>query len=118
MPGASGFAGDSAAAAFLPLRALAGVLGFLGEGDLALAALAPFRVALGLAGLAAASATSGVFGFAGEAAAFFPPLRVLAGVLALAVGGGVQDVLFSSHCQPQILNFISPSLLLLSLLPA
>jgi len=81
--GSSVFAGESAAAAaFFPLRALAGVLGFLGDGVLAFAAFLPFFAATGT--FVSSSATSGVFGFVGEAAAVFFPLRALAGVLALA----------------------------------
>ena len=80
-------AGDSAAAAFFPLPlALADVLAvaFLGDGvfDLVLeeaVARPPARLAF--------VSSAGVFGFTGEAAVFFPPLRVLAGVMALTTGG-------------------------------
>ena len=96
IPGASVFAGDSAAATFFPLPlalALAGVFAaaFLGDGvlDLVLEAAAARPPALlpGALVSSAGVADPGVFGFTGEAAAFFPPLRVLAGVMALATGG-------------------------------
>ena len=95
MPGSSVFAGESAAAAaFFPLRALAGVLGFaglvafvsfLGDGDLAFAVRPPplFEV---FAAAGAAFVSSAAFGFVGDVSVFLP-LRVLAGVLALAKGG-------------------------------
>ena len=96
LPGASIFAGDSAAATFFPLPlalALAGVLAaaFLGDGvlDLVLEAAAARPPALlpGALVSSAGVADPGVFGFTGEAAVFFPPLRVLAGVMALTRGG-------------------------------
>ena len=95
LPGASVFAGDSAAATFFPLPlalALAGVLAaaFLGDGvlDLVLEAAAARPPALlpGALVSSAGVADPGVSGFTGEAAVFFPPLRVLAGVMALTTG--------------------------------
>ena len=96
MPGVSGLAGDSAAtaAAFLPLPfALAGVFAFLGDGDLAFAAVRPPPRLAGGAFVSSAAA-SGVFGLVGETAVFFPPLRALAGVLALAGVGGHRRFIF------------------------
>ena len=95
VPGASVFASDSAGATFFPLPlalALAGVLAaaFLGDGvlDLVLEAAATRPPALlpGALVSSAGVADPGVFGFTGDAAVFFPPRRVLAGVMALTTG--------------------------------